>query len=165
MEHIANYFTLHGSITRKQFLFIFVAFTLFSLIISYAFTYYVQTTEIQTIPQLNKYLAAKSIIALVLTLIWVPAVVKRLHDIGISGVWAVLLLPPLILDFRNIILFKEITNIEFTIPISVLYTEMAITLIFIVALFFTPSNYYSSKYNSPNNAFKRDTEKAPRPLT
>ena len=156
---MTNYFTFHSSLSRKKFLFIFIVFALFSLIISYAFTYYVQTTDIKTMPQLNKYLAAKSLIVSGLTLIWVPAVVKRLHDIGISGLWAWLLLPPLALDFRNILLFKEITKIEFTIPISVLYTEMVITLIFIIVLFFAPSNYRLNKYNSPNNAFKRDAEK------
>ncbi len=155
-EHIYNYFSFKGCVKRKQFLFIFIALVFLSLLVGATFYKFTQKIEIETISQLNMFLMLKSILMIFLTLIWLPAIVKRLHDIGTIGLWAVLLIPSHILDFRNILLFKEITKLEFIVPLSVHYLNIGISLVFLVALFFMPSVYWSNKYSSPNKAINSD---------
>ena len=165
MEYMNKYFSFHGCVKRKEFFYIFVVYVCLSLTAGWVLSFYLKHMDIETISQLIMLLTSKSMLLLFLTLIWLPAIVKRLHDIGTSGFWSLLLIPAYLLDFRNILLFKEITKLEFTVPLSAHYLNIAVSLIFLIVLFFMPSSYASDKYKNPNKALNTDSAKDAAPVS
>jgi uncharacterized membrane protein YhaH (DUF805 family) len=87
---------------------------------------------------------------------WLPFIVRRLHDIGLSGWWALLVLAANPFELKNIWLMQVMFGIEielFSVPMMLLEAAL---LLFALVLFFWPGNKGTNKWGSPNNRLQSD---------
>jgi len=156
-----DHFTLQGRLNRLGFLYSFLFIVLISIVISYASIKYHQSTGDTSL----QFIIIKSISSIMVLAIWTPFIVRRLHDIGLSGWFSVLFWVTAPFEDRNVAIAQIIARHPLDTLTSVSDIVKIIMSLVILLLFVTPGAYWPNKYNNPNNALKRDSAKNAAPLS
>ena len=102
-------FNYSGTLNRKGYFIALLTFSILYISIHYLFNYIIPPSELGII----KYGIIKNIMAISYLILLMPFIIKRSRDIRISLYWSILFWLALPLTNMNILLFQEITGIQF----------------------------------------------------
>ena len=155
IDNLKNAFSMQVRLNRSGFLFSYVALAVLSFCFFYLNKWLLTEYGIDG----RTYLINKSIFGIILLVVWTPFVVKRLHDIGVSGWWVLVLYAANPFELRNILLVQMLSGLEidaFSVPMMVLE---ALLLLFLLGLFFVPGKKGENKWGGPDNRLQSDVAK------
>ncbi len=127
---------------RKHFIFSFLLLSCLIVTIHYLILYLLNPLVVGI-----DYLIIKSFLALVYLALFMPFIIGRFKDAGISPWWVLILWLATIFGLRNLILAQELWGIEinpFSIPMLVIDIS---SFILILVLLFKPGNHDKDKKN------------------
>ncbi len=133
-------FKFKDTLNRKYFIFSFLLLSCLSVTIHYLILFLFNSLEMGI-----NYLIIKSFLALIYLALFMPFIIGRFKDAGVSPWWILIFWLATIFGLRNLILAQELWGIElnpFSIPMLVIDIS---SFILILVLLFKPGNHDKDK--------------------
>ena len=148
---LQSIFTIKGRLNRLGFIYSFLFIVLISLVIGYAFIKYYQFTGDTSL----QFIIIKSISSIMVLAIWTPFIIRRLHDIGLSGWFSILFWVTAPFEDLNVAIAQIIARHPLDTLTSVTDIVKIVMSLVILLLFVIPGTYWPNQYNNPNKTVKQ----------
>ena len=144
---LQNLLSAKGRIDRVGFLHSFIFMLCLFILLSIFNREYIRQTD----GALTIYLYVKSLQSLLLLALWTPSIIKRLHDMDMSGKLVCIAWAALLLDVHNLMLLNIhlAAILEKYQPVFLIF--YAAVLIFYLLLFFMPGSNGDNNWGRPQH--------------
>jgi uncharacterized membrane protein YhaH (DUF805 family) len=95
------------------------------------------------------YLVAQRVLEFLYLAAWTPFIIRRLHDIGLSGKWVIACYLSSLLDQRLLLLIEVISGIHIVAPVNLLMSFDLMVPAFALLLLLKPGETVANRWGEP----------------
>lgn len=115
-DYINKLFSLKGRLNRTGFLYSLLILIVAVIALNLVLDLLLASQQLLSIG----YLVAQRLLKVLYLTAWTPFIVRRLHDIGLSGKWVIACWLSFLLDLRLLLLIEVISGIHIVAPVNLL---------------------------------------------
>jgi uncharacterized membrane protein YhaH (DUF805 family) len=140
-------FTLDGRLNRTGFLHSLLVLITVVIVLNLVLDILLTSQQLLSVG----YLIAHRLLEILCLTAWTPFIVRRLHDIGLSGKWVIACWLSVLLDQRLLLLIEVITGVHIAVPVNLLMIFDLVVPAFALLLLLKPGDTGANRWGEPQN--------------